>query len=77
MNKQRRKALEEIVRQLENARSDAESVKDEEQEAFDNLPESIQGGERGQKMEEHISTLEECDGELQDLIDKLNEVVRS
>ncbi len=36
------------------------AVKDEEQEAFDNLPESLQGGEQGLRMASHIADLEEC-----------------
>ena len=34
-------------------------VRDEEQEAFDNLPESFQCSERGEAMEEYIYTMEE------------------
>ena len=41
MNKARRKQLEEIVNALDEQKSVIESVCEEEQEAFDNLPESI------------------------------------
>ena len=51
MNKNRRKQLERIVEQLENLRDDLEMLKDEEQECFDNLPESLQESEKGEMMQ--------------------------
>lgn len=42
MNKARRKAIEEIIDQLGMLKEQVESISEEEQEAFDNLPESIQ-----------------------------------
>ena len=43
-----------------------EAVKDEEQEAHDNLPESIQYGERGEEMEGYIEMMDESIGYLED-----------
>ena len=60
MNKQRRKAIGDIYDKLIDIQSDLECIRDEEQEAFDNLPESIQYSERGERMEEYISSLEEA-----------------
>lgn len=57
MNKPRRKKLQEALNLLEQARTIIEECADEEQEAFDNLPESIQYGEQGEKMEEMISNM--------------------
>jgi hypothetical protein len=37
-------------------------IENDEQEAFDNLPESLQQGERGLDMEEAISQLQEAKG---------------
>ncbi|MFC5358132.1 hypothetical protein [Azospirillum himalayense] len=59
MNKDRRKRLAEAAELLEQALAVISEVKDEEQEAFDNLPESFQQGERGQTMEEAISNLDD------------------
>jgi len=50
--------IAEITPELEAIKGDLESVRDDEQEAFDNLPESIQSGERGQDMENGLSQLE-------------------
>jgi exonuclease VII small subunit len=68
MNKDRRKSLAEALALIDQAEallqqaSEAvDEVRDEEQEAFDNLPESLQDGERGQQMQEAVSSLESVD----------------
>lgn len=53
MNNARRKALSEAVEIITFAR-------DEEQEAFENLPENLQYSERGERMEESIASLDEA-----------------
>lgn len=54
MNKQRRKELAEAIEKLEKAiamleeaKETVECVTEEEQEAYDNMPESLQCSERG------------------------------
>lgn len=74
MNKVRRKELARVVDLLDRARDLLETIRDEEQEAFDNLPESIQYSERGETMEGYIGTMEEMldyldTGELQEIVD--------
>lgn len=74
MNKLRRKQIAQAIDLIEQAMSILEQVKDDEQEAFDNLPANLQGSERGETMEEYIYTLEEfLDAldvdELQDIVD--------
>lgn len=68
MNKIRRKQLQEASELIAKAQGIIESVKDEEQEAHDNLPESIQYGEKGQQMEEYIDMLDEAYGQCDDLM---------
>ena len=75
MNKVRREELSRVVDLLDQARDLLETIRDEEQEAFDNLPESIQCSERGEAMENCISTMEEMldyldTGELQEIVDR-------
>ena len=60
MNKNRRNAISDIYDKLIDIQSNLECIRDEEQEAFDNLPESIQYSERGERMEEYISSIEEA-----------------
>jgi len=74
MNKQRRKELARASELIAEAQNIIESVKDEEQEAHDNLPESIQYGEKGQQMEEYIDMLDEAYGQCDDIISVIDEI---
>lgn len=65
MNKQRRQQIKDAIALIEEARAMLECVMEEEQEAFDNLPESFQYSERGEQMEENISIIE-------DFLDNIN-----
>lgn len=58
MNKARRLKLLKAKELLNDAAEIIETVHDEEQEAFDNLAESFQNGERGQKMQGMIDDLD-------------------
>lgn len=86
MNAKRRKALAAIITRLEELDSMREeireqlaAVRDEEQEALENMPESLQESDRGQQMQEYIDTMENVTGELdlidiESLIDQLREI---
>lgn len=67
MNKDRRKAIDLLIVRIceldglrESLREDIQSVLDEEQEYFDNMPESLQGGDKGTVAEEAIAQLQEA-----------------
>lgn len=76
MNNLRRKTLANICNQLDLLKEELQlDVIDSEQEAFNNIPESLQESERGQKMEEIISYLEYAFCELQSAIDNINSVL--
>jgi len=76
MNKQRRKALEEIIGKLENQKAAIEAILDEEQEAYDNIPESLQDTDRANQIYENIDALEDAIANLEgDVIDALQELV--
>lgn len=75
MNKSRREGLQMARQLLEQARGMIEIIKDAEQDAFDNLPESLQQTERGEAMECYIAAMEEvCDG-IADIGDTIGEIV--
>ena len=67
MNKPRRKALESILCRLMDIAEELEAVREEEQEAFDNMPESLQYSERGEQMEAAIEALEEAYEAISDM----------
>lgn len=60
MNNTRRKQIAAIQDKLSQLAEDLQLIFDAEQEAFQNLPESIQYGERGERMEEVIDSLEQA-----------------
>lgn len=71
MNNTRRKLLQSIINTLNDCSSDLESAKDEEQEAFDNLPEGLQVSVRGEAMESAISEMENAISNIEDAISSI------
>jgi len=51
MNAKRRDQIRKAIEVLSQARIELEVIRDAEQEAFDALPESFQGSERGEKAD--------------------------
>lgn len=62
-------ALQAIKGQADEIKTELEQVRDEEQEAFDNLSESLQGGERGQAMEQAVELLDTVISYLENIAD--------
>ena len=77
MNKQRRNRLQKVIDQLEELKQEVSSICEEEQEVYDNMPESLQDGERGSQMYENISTLEGQESNFDDLIYNIQEVLEA
>ena len=82
MNKQRREALDKvhtkfmnIVDLLEQANNELEDIQSEEQDALDNMPESLWNSERYERMEEIANTLEEQTYEVANAIDAIENVL--
>lgn len=49
-------------------------IRDEEQDRYDNLPESVQDGERGERMYEIIDALDNVTTALEEANDYINEL---
>jgi len=75
MNAKRRKAIDKIVSKLEELQADLEWVREEEQDAYDNTPESLQESDRYAESEEAISAMEDADGSIQEAIDYLSDLI--
>lgn len=73
MNNDRRKRITEAQELLSQARAILEIVRDEEQEAYENLPESLQVSERGLKMEDALDILDNAVSDLEDMESGLEE----
>jgi len=74
MNKARRKEIEKIYDELCGLQERMRELSDEEQEAYDNLPEGIQESERGEAMSECAWELDYITTDLEDLASRLLEV---
>ena len=66
MNKTRRKRLGEAFDLIGTAQDILRSVREEEQEAYENLPDSFRDGERGEEMQNYMDMIEEAEGHLDD-----------
>jgi hypothetical protein len=60
MNAERRKQIASLMMKAENLQADIELIRDEEQEAYDAMPESLQDGDGGQAMIEAIDMLDDA-----------------
>jgi hypothetical protein len=68
MNNDRRKQINKAVALMQEALSILETARDEEQEYYDNMPEGLQGSERGEAAEQAVSNLEDACSNLEDAI---------
>lgn len=60
MNKLRRKALQDVFDKLSDLQEELTSIKDEEDESRDNMPESLQGSERYEQSETASYSIDEA-----------------
>jgi hypothetical protein len=74
MNKDDRKELESALDMLREAHQIIETLAEQEREKYDNMPEGLQNGERGQAISEAADALEESSGHLDDAINRLEEI---
>ena len=71
MNNSRRRRIDLLLEQLEDLSEAIEEIKNEEEDAYENLPESIQDSERGEAMYEAVSYLEDAIGYLEGVTEGL------
>lgn len=60
MNNDRRRQLEDVKDSLDEAIALLNDIKDEEQDAYDNLPESLQASANASKMTDAIDTIDDA-----------------
>lgn len=73
MNNARRKQLAEIVDQMQELRARLDELQSEEQEAFDNMPESLQQGEKDQQSEAAAERIGNAGDSLDEAISAIEE----
>jgi prefoldin subunit 5 len=84
MNDKRRKAISAIVDRIDalkalaaDIQTDIETLAGEERDYLDNMPESLQGGDKGQKAEAAADALDEAYESVGELDGTLDEVISS
>lgn len=75
MNKERRQKIGKIIEKLEDITAELDALAEEERQAFDNLPESLQYCDRGEEMEATADELEDVSGEVLELSGRLEELI--
>lgn len=75
MNKKQRNELERIASLLEELKSNLETIRDEEDEKLDNIPDNLNGSDRYEDMMEVRDNLEEVIDDLDNTIDNLRDNV--
>lgn len=84
MNRTRRNELAKLKERIDNVQTEIyeimealESLKDEEQEYLDNIPENLQGSERYDRAEQAVDSLEQAHDTLETMHDEAGEVLDS
>lgn len=82
MNKDRRKAIAQIAEDLQKAldmldSDQIETIKDEEQDYYDNMPESFQSGEKGDMAQAAIDHLDTAKEKVDEAITALTEAIEA
>lgn len=70
MNKARRKALDEVISKIEEAKELLENLQAEEEEYRDNMPENLQGSERYEAADAAVDNMSST-------VDALDEAISS
>ena len=73
MNKARREALAKIGEAIEEAKSDIEMLRDEEQEYLDAMPESLQSSEKHDIAENAVSSMDDAINSLEEVVSSIEE----
>ena len=82
MNKQRRKVLNDYIKELygvkeklEEIKGGIESVRDEEDDSYSNLPEGLMYSEKGDIMQENIDSMDNIGSNIDDVISQLDDTI--
>lgn len=76
MNAERRKRIEAEQSRIADLITEIESIREAEQESLDNMPESLQNGERGERAQGAIESLDDAERTLTDTHDALMEAAQ-
>lgn len=75
MNKDVRKEIQDLIEQLDAIKTRVEELRDDEDDKYSNLPDSLQSSEKGEKMQEAIDNLDSASGSIEEAMDFLQEAM--
>lgn len=75
MNKDVRKKIQDLIEQLDAIKTRVEELRDDEDNKYSNLPDSLQSSEKGEKMQEAIDNLDSAFGSIEETMDFLQEAM--
>lgn len=75
MNKQRRNTIVKFLSTLEQLGEELQDITYAEQDAYDNMPQNLQDGERGQKSQEALDALDAAIAAIDEAKDSLGDAV--
>ena len=77
MNKARRKTLSQLIDQIEQLEAALEELTAEEQDALDNIPESLAESDRASRLQEAVDALESASASLEDAREAINTAINA
>jgi hypothetical protein len=75
MNAERRKEIERAKTLIEEAKSILETAASDEREYYDNMPESLQSGDKGEKAIAAADALDEAVNAIDDIVSNIETAV--
>jgi flagellar biosynthesis chaperone FliJ len=75
MKKQRRKEIQRVIDAITPLRDDIETLKGQEEDYYDNMPENMQLGEKGDKVQDAINNFEQALDSADNVIASLETVL--
>ena len=75
MNNERRKSLKMVVCAIDDIVNDLTDIRNEEQDAYDNLPEGLQESERGEQIWENVDAIDSIIADLENAADEIDELI--
>lgn len=74
MNKERRQTLNNCIRALTSIAADLESLKDQEENALDNMPENLRDSSRCRSMEDAVDLITDALDDIYDARGHLEDI---
>lgn len=74
MNKERRKRLDDVIDKLEELQQEVAAIGEEEREAYDNLPDSLNDTDKANQMYENADDLDSLDDDFKSLLDSIRDI---